>query len=54
LVYECEYRSSRKEQKEKGEQRWDGMNEKENSGTSLVVQWLGLPMRGVQILSLTR
>ena len=42
------------EQKEKGEQRWDGMNEKENSGTSLVVQWLGLPMQEVQILSLTR
>ena len=28
------------EQKEKREERWDGMNEKENSGTPLVVQWL--------------
>ena len=44
------------EQKEKREQGWDGVNEKENSGTSLVVQWLGLhlPMQGVQVPSLTR
>ena len=44
------------EQKEKREERWDGMNEKENSGTSLVVQWLELylPMQGVWVVSLTR